>query len=140
MPILLDSNVWLPLIWEGHEKHLSAKAWFTSQTDSFCFCRVTQLALLRHLTHASILKEDALSNSAALTVVQQLRDSASVRLLLEPAGLDEWFLKFGTRRTKSPQLWTDAYLAAFAVAGNLRFATYDKGFKKFEGLKLELLS
>lgn len=139
MPILVDSNIWLPLVWEGHVKHGSAKSWFTSQSESLCFCRITQLALLRHLTHASILKEDALSNSAALSVVQQLQDSSSVRLLPEPVGVQERWMRFGKTMTKSPQLWTDAYLAAFAVAGNLRFATYDKGFSKFEGLDLDLL-
>lgn len=140
MPILVDANIWLPLVWEGHLKHSSAKSWFTSQTDSLCFCRITHLALLRHLTHKSILKEAALSNSTALTVVQQLLDSPSVRLLQEPVGVQERLLQFGKSRAKSPQLWTDTYLAAFALAGNLRFATYDKGFKKFEGLELELLT
>ena len=36
----------------------------------------------------------------------------------------------------------DAYLAAFAIAGGLRLATLDRGFKQFEphGLDLLLLS
>lgn len=140
MPKLVDSNVWLPLVWEGHLKHAATKSWFASQTDSVCFCRITHLALLRHLTHTSILKEEALSNDRALLLVQQLLDSPSIRLLPEPVGVQEHFLQFGKSKRKSPQLWTDAYLAAFALAGKLRFATYDKGFKKFEKLDLELLS
>lgn len=139
MSILVDSNIWLPLVWEGHLKHRAAKSWFTSQTDSLCFCRVTHLALLRHLTHSSILKEETLTNSTALNVVQQLLNSYSVRLLQEPVGTHDQLLQFGNSKTRSPQVWTDAYLAAFAIAGNLRFATFDKGFKKFEGLELELL-
>ena len=139
MSVLVDSNVWLPLVWEGHSNHSAAKSWFASKTDSLCFCRVTHLALLRHLTHKSILKEDALSNSAALSLVERLLNSPSIRLVSEPVGVQERFLQFGKGRRKSPQIWTDTYLAAFAIAGNLRFVTYDKGFNKFQGLELELL-
>jgi predicted nucleic acid-binding protein len=34
----------------------------------------------------------------------------------------------------------DAYLAAWARAAGMRFVTFDRGFKVFEGLDLQLLS
>lgn len=39
----------------------------------------------------------------------------------------------------SPKLWQDAYLAAFAVTADLGLITFDHGFSKFTGLRLEIL-
>jgi len=36
----------------------------------------------------------------------------------------------------SKRNWTDLYLAAFAVAGNLRLVTFDNDFLAFPGLEL----
>jgi predicted nucleic acid-binding protein len=53
---LLDANVWLALAANKHIHHARAKAWFTSRGDRRCaFCRVTQFALLRHLTNRAIM-------------------------------------------------------------------------------------
>ena len=139
MPILLDSNVWLPLVWEGHAHHKAALGWIASQSDSLCFCRVTHLALLRYLTHGSILGEEALTNAKALALTEQLLESPSIRLLQEPTGTQDRLKSYGKSNTKSPQLWTDTYLASFAIAGNLTFATFDKGFRKFKDLNWVLL-
>lgn len=38
-----------------------------------------------------------------------------------------------------PKLWTDAHLAAFAIAGNQRVVTFDGDFEGFSGLNLLLL-
>ena len=51
MPLFLDANVWLPLVWDGHAASESAHRWASRQTADFVLCRVTQLALLRHLTN-----------------------------------------------------------------------------------------
>lgn len=140
MPTLLDSNVWLPLVWDGHSKHPVALSWVASQSEPLCFCRITHLALLRHLTHQSIMGNEALTNAKALALIQQLLASPSIRLLQEPVGTHDQLLQYGKSNTRSPQVWTDAYLASFAIAGNLRFATFDKGFKKFKNLNLEILT
>jgi toxin-antitoxin system PIN domain toxin len=34
---------------------------------------------------------------------------------------------------------SDAYLAAFAIENNATFVTFDRGFRRFEGLKLQVL-
>jgi predicted nucleic acid-binding protein len=53
---LLDANVWLAVALSDHVHHAKAKVWFESQDDDSCaFCRITQLALLRHLTNARIM-------------------------------------------------------------------------------------
>lgn len=41
----------------------------------------------------------------------------------------------------APKVWMDAYLAAFAIAGNLRLVSLDQDSKQFaaDGLKLVVL-
>src|SRR5256885_11547191 len=53
---LADANIWLALAFSDHLHHARAKAWFDVQADSTCaFCRITQMALLRHLTNSKIM-------------------------------------------------------------------------------------
>ena len=48
---LVDVNVWLPLVYDGHLHHLAAVSWFDQEDGkSAAFCRITQLGLLRLLT------------------------------------------------------------------------------------------
>jgi predicted nucleic acid-binding protein len=51
--------------------------------------------------------------------------------LVEPEGLADL-----VRGGLSPRLWTDAYLAAFALAGGHRLVTFDQGFLRFPGLEV----
>ena len=53
---LADDNVWLAVAFSDHAHHAKAKVWFDAQPDGTCaFCRVTQMALLRHLTNSKIM-------------------------------------------------------------------------------------
>ncbi len=42
--------------------------------------------------------------------------------------------------TFSPNVWNDAYLAAFAMAGGYELVSFDKGFAQFSGLKCTILT
>ncbi len=57
-------------------------------------------------------------------------------MLPDPEGVDELLAQWVRDGIVTPRLWTDAYLAAFAVAGNLRLVTFDKDFERFPGLNL----
>jgi predicted nucleic acid-binding protein len=59
-------------------------------------------------------------------------------LLEEPQGLDDVLRKL-VQNGITPRLWTDAYLAAFAIAGGRQFITFDQDFMRFEGLSYVLL-
>src|SRR5213596_168750 len=53
---LLDANVWLALAFSDHLHHSKAKEWLGAQHEgAFAFCRVTQMALLRHLSNSKII-------------------------------------------------------------------------------------
>jgi predicted nucleic acid-binding protein len=43
-------------------------------------------------------------------------------------------------RASSPNLWTDAWLAALALTLDEEFVTFDRGFQNFDGLRLSLLT
>jgi toxin-antitoxin system PIN domain toxin len=137
---LLDANVWLALAAEGHVHHARAKAyWENEGAPVVAFCRVTQLAFLRHLTNRTIMGDAVLTPTLAWRKRGEFLALPEVRLLSEPARLDEHLDKFCALGRTSPNLWTDAYLAAFAVSARLRLVTFDRGFSRFSGLDLLVL-
>jgi toxin-antitoxin system PIN domain toxin len=132
---LLDANVWLALAAEAHTHHRWAKAYWQDEAAPLAaFCRVTQLAFLRHLTNKSVMGEQTLTPAAAWRKCAEFLALPEVRLIAEPAGLDEQLGKFCDLGRTSPNLWTDTYLAAFASCAGLRLVSFDQGFSKFAGL------
>lgn len=136
---LLDANVWLALAWDAHIHSPRAADWLSNHPGDIAFCRITQLALLRHLTNEAILGSDVHSNESAFQLMRDLLDQDGIRLETEPTGIETMIQPFGTIDRPAPKRWTDAYLAAFAVAGDLEFVTFDRGFRQFDGLNLTLL-
>ena len=136
----MDANVWLALAAEAHVHHDRAEAyWEREAAPASAFCRVTQLAFLRHLTNKAIMGDRALSPSAAWRKVQEFLALLEVKCLAEPAGLDDRLGDFCDMGRTSPNLWTDAYLAAFAKCAGLRLVTFDHGFSRFKALDLLIL-
>jgi uncharacterized protein len=142
---LCDTNVWLALALSGHIHHAVTRVWLESVEDpaTILFCRTTQQAFLRLLTNAAVLApygNPPLSNEEAWAVYEALiADSRIVFRANEPDGLERRWREFALRRTASPKLWIDAYLAAFARAGGCQLVTTDSAFRQFQGLDLVLL-
>jgi predicted nucleic acid-binding protein len=76
----------------------------------------------------------------AWAVVEQLLAQPRVYFAEEPKGLDALLPGHCALGGSSSRFWTEAYLAAFTEAGGLALATFDRGFRKFVNLDLELLS
>jgi toxin-antitoxin system PIN domain toxin len=137
---LLDANVWLALAAEAHTHHRRAEAYWRNEAAPLAaFCRVTQLAFLRHLTNKSIMGKQTLTPTAAWKKCVEFLALPEVGLVAEPAGLDEQLKRFCDLGRTSPNLWTDAYLAAFAKCAGLRLVSFDQGFSKFAGPDLLIL-
>lgn len=144
MSQLVDSNVWLALTISGHVFHQVAITWFDelSARKPAAFCRATQQSFLRLLTTAAVFAPydvPALSNRSAWSVYESLLAERRVTWIDEPAGIESYWQRFAESSKASPKLWMDAYLAAFAIAGEHRFVTTDKAFRQFKGLDLILL-
>lgn len=134
---LLDANVWLALAVAAHAHHERAQAyWTTEATPVAAFCRVTQLAFLRHLTNPAIMGNLVLTPKAAWKKYGEFLALPEVRFAAEPAGLQDQLGQFCDLGRTSPNLWTDAYLAAFAKCAGFRLVTFDGGFARFNGLHL----
>jgi len=141
MPDLLDANVWLALSAPDHTHHTRARQYWDEQAaESTGFCRLTALALLRHLCAREIFGAAALSGEAAWRSLQEWLALPAVHWWDEPAGLDEWLRQWSARVPLRGGDWTDAYLAAFAAASGHRLVSFDRGFRRFSGLDCLLLT
>ena len=141
--ILADVNVWFATLVAEHPHHAAATRWWRSDVlpagQHVALCRLTQLGLLRLLSNERVMGPQRMDHGQAWTVVGDLTAQEHVHLLDEPAGVDRRLAGWCARGRSSPGFWSDAYLAAFALAGRHRFATFDRGFLRFDGLDVLLL-
>ena len=138
---LADANVWLAVVFSDHLHHGKAKAWFDAEGEDSCaFCRLTQMALLRHLTNSKIMGAFVQSQQDAWKNYDKLATDPRVIFVAEPAALETRFLSFTQATSPSHGLWTDAYLSAFALETQAQLVTFDQGFSRFSGLDLLALS
>ncbi len=136
---LPDTNLWLALSLSKHTHHQAAKAWLDAETkpDSLIFCRSTQQSFLRLMTTAAVLAiygNEPLSNQQAWAAYDAYLADDRILFQPEPTRLEPIWKKLAVRRTSSPKLWMDAYLAAFAITSGAQLVTTDKAFTQFPGL------
>jgi len=99
---LVDANVWLALAFSDHVHHGKAKEWFDGQANDTCaFCRVTQMALLRHLTNGKIMGAFVQSQQDAWKNLDKFMADPRIRFLPEPPALEAAFRAFTQAATPS---------------------------------------
>jgi toxin-antitoxin system PIN domain toxin len=126
MTYLPDVNVWIALAAERHTHHRVARHWFGNlQDEKLAFCRVTQLGFLRLLTNKHVMQEEVMSPNEAWQAYRALRLDRRIGYAAEPDELLETWQAFTEGPRTSPNLWTDAYLCAFANAARLTLVTLD---------------
>jgi toxin-antitoxin system PIN domain toxin len=142
---LCDTNIWLALLLSAHVHHDAVRKWLDSVEEplSVLFCRLTQQSLLRLLTSAPVFApygNQPLSNDEAWATYQALVADERIEFrTYEPEGLDTFWHQYASRRTASPKVWADAYLAAYARAEPCVLVTTDRDFQQYAGLDLRLL-
>ena len=141
MTCIADANVLFPLLVQGHVAYEVAKHWWDEQPDgSVGTCVVTRLAVLRLLTNRVAMNGAPVSPHEALKAWRRLGDDPrSFHIDAEPADHESRLVSLVSPRESTPNLWTDAWLAALAMALDYEITTFDRGFKSFRGLKLRLL-
>lgn len=144
MTYLADVNVWIALAYDEHVHHETALEWFaTTKSDAtlhqITFCRVTEMGLLRLLTNTHVMRADVRSPAAAWAALHTFYQDPRVQFMAEPEGLEaSW--RIATRHHYSGvNFWTDAYLSAFAEKAGYTLVTFDRGFRRYSGLKVEFL-
>lgn len=76
-----------------HPYHASAMAWAETigTVRPVCFCRVTQLGLLRLLTTREAMRDDMMPQASVWSSYDMFFRNLNTRLVEEPAGLDRRF-------------------------------------------------
>jgi uncharacterized protein len=138
---LPDANFWLSLAFQSHQFHARANAWMRSAMPrSCCLCRVTQMGFLRLATNPKVLPGYTLSMTDAWTVYERIFSDERVVFAEEAANIEVVWKRFTQQTTFSTNVWTDAYLAAFAETAELELVTFDQAFARYVGLKHTILS
>ncbi|MFN0130596.1 MAG: TA system VapC family ribonuclease toxin [Verrucomicrobiales bacterium] len=131
---LPDVNLWLALVDQRHVHHQRARAYWSQQSAGrIAFCRITMLGFLRLCTNPKAMANPK-TNAAAWAIYQQFTALPIVQFLADPPGMDVHFQAVTTQSAFPHRLWTDAYLAAFAVADGSRLVSFDAEFTRFPGL------
>jgi toxin-antitoxin system PIN domain toxin len=126
----LDVNVLLALLWDRHVHSELARQWFDQTSDGECgFCRFAQLTVLRLLTTESVMGSDSRSMAAAWTAWDVLGADSRLLFVAEPAAIEIELRSRSRLPSRSPKVWADAYLLAFASAAGLRLVTFDRSLR-----------
>ena len=140
MTYLVDVNVWFALSYVAHVHYSMAKSWFEdTEADQSAFCRVTQSGLLRLLTNSRVMGADVLTAAKAWAINDDLCRDMRVIFAPEPPGLEMAWREATKHLHIGPNFWTDAYLAAFAEAGDYTIVTFDRGFLRHRAVDVRLL-
>jgi toxin-antitoxin system PIN domain toxin len=136
-----DVNVWLALTHRRHIHHRIAADWFQERDETVYFCRFTQLALLRLLTNEQVMGEDVRSQQEAWQAYRVWFEDNRIEFHREPESPEfETILReFSSRGRRSPKLWADAYLAAFAKVSGLTLVTFDRAFRALSAISATVL-
>ena len=141
MTCIADANILFPLLVQGHVANETAKRWWDEQPDGTVgTCLLTRLAVLRLLTNRVAMNGDPVGPEEALGAWRRLsNDPRSFHIDTAPAEHEARFVSLVSSREPTPNLWTDAWIAALAMSLDYEITTFDRGFRSFRGLKLRLL-
>lgn len=126
--LLPDVNVWVALHHKQHRHHLRAIEWFNAldPTRVLVFCRQSQLGMFRLLTNAAVMGNETISQRRCWEIYDEWIGGGRATELSEPGGMIAAFRMRTQTSRAEPKTWTDAYLAAFAEAGELTLVTFDR--------------
>ncbi|MEO7412193.1 MAG: TA system VapC family ribonuclease toxin [Opitutaceae bacterium] len=132
-----DVNVWLALAVAGHVHHAAAQAWVGARgAGPLVFCRVTQMALLRHLTTAAVMGPNVCTQKEAWRLYDAALSRSGTHFMSEPPTLEAVWRARTAAAEPAPKRWTDLYLTAFAHGHGLRLVTFDQGFKRMPEIEV----
>ncbi|HVA48746.1 MAG TPA: TA system VapC family ribonuclease toxin [Pirellulales bacterium] len=141
---LVDSNIWIALSFSSHPGHqVASSAMAAADNRPAFFCRATRQSFLRLVSTPALARQYAaveLTNNDALDLFDRFMAAPYVEYCDEPAGLLALWRQLAGRASAAPKAWMDAYLAAYAIAGGMKFITLDRDFAAFQNAGLKLLT
>jgi len=137
---LPDVNLLVALLAETHPFQSKSLAWWEGRENhSVAICRVTQMGMLRVLTNAKALPAGACTIPRAWDLVDELLSDQRAFFKHETADVESIWKQMTRAAGVGPSAWTDAYLAAFAHGHGYEFVTFDRGFRRWDELALQVL-
>jgi toxin-antitoxin system PIN domain toxin len=144
---LLDINTWIALTLETHPHHHAARAWYGEVNlldGDLVFCRQSELGFLRLVTQEAVMRRCGaapLSNAEAAEFLSTVYEDPAVSRADEPFATRTLWLELAAGPQSAPNVWMNAYLAAFAIGLGGEMVTFDRGFTSYQkrGLNLRLL-
>jgi uncharacterized protein len=138
---IVDVDVLLPLVIRAHPAHPVAIEWFNTQPEAGVgWCLPVKLGILRLLCNPKVMGRDALLPTRALDVWAALvANPRMTEIGRIPVEHEAHLRRLIADREPSPNVWTDAWLAALAICLSCEMVTFDRGFRSFDGLDLRLL-
>jgi hypothetical protein len=127
-PLFPDVNVWVALTSDRHSHHVIAKRWYDAQpiSETFVFCRQTQLGLFRILTTPTVMLQDVVNQQECWRMYDRWVATGQVGWVDEPGQIEPLLRALTSGASASPKTWMDAYLAAFAEESGLTLVTFDR--------------
>src|SRR6478736_1898591 len=127
MKTLIDVNVVFAIVVERHVHHPIAWQWWESQAPgSVGLCLPVRMGLLRLLTNARAMENSPVSPDLALAAWDAMEADERAFAIGNPTSASEaCFRKNVMGRLPTPNLWTDALLAAWAEATGCRLTSFD---------------
>lgn len=126
---------------EGHSHRAAAVKWWDACDDGDVgLCLPVHMSLLRLLSNQRVMGSSLLAPEKAWNVVTQLADDPRIVNVEKapPAHSKHWRANV-IGREPTPDIWTDAWLAALAQSLQCEMVTFDRGFRSFPKLTLRLL-
>jgi toxin-antitoxin system PIN domain toxin len=135
---LLDVNILVHAHREDSERHLEIKEWLESaliEPEGVAVSELVVSGCLRVITHPKVFKQPT-PLLRALEFVESLRGLEGVKILAP--GEKHWAIFTGLCRDGDARgnLVPDAYHAALAIETGCEWVTLDRGFARFQGLRV----
>ncbi len=141
MKTLVDVNVVFAIMVERHVHHAAAwKWWEKREAGSVGLCLPVRLGLLRLLTNRKAMENTPVNPDVALAAWDAMEaDERTFDIGLPTSAGEACFRKNVAGRVPTPNLWTDALLAAWSETAGYRLSSFDGGFRSFPNLEFEWL-
>lgn len=97
------------------------------------------LGLVRVCSDVALLDGHPLSVTESWSIYLQWRTDEAVTYWNEPEGCARILSRWVIDGHVGPKTWSDAYIGAFAAAGEMRLVTFDRDFKRFPDVDVLVL-
>ena len=135
---VLDANVLLALYRTDHPHHESATAWWQESLSTGESCTVPDLVwvvFIRIATNRRVFPVPATFDQTWAFAYAMIHQATYLRFASDIDTLYE-FARLGAQARATANLVTDAYVAATASALGATVVTFDRDFRRFEGLRV----